>query len=58
MSPEQLTDIISQILDDNDEPVNVMDLTRDDHRGYLAGMVAIQMLEAPNNLIVTREETT
>ena len=58
MTPEQLTTIISQILDDNDEAVNVIDLTRDDHRGYLAGMVAIQMLDAPNNLIVTREETT
>ncbi len=58
MTPEQLTDIISQILDEHDEAVNVMDLTRDDHRGYLAGMVAIQMLDAPNNLIVTREETT
>ena len=58
MTPEQLTTIISQILDDNDEAVNVMDLTRDDHRRYLAGMIAIQMLDTPNNLIVTREETT
>jgi len=58
MTPEQLTTIISQILDDNDEAVNVMGLTRDDHRRYLAGMIAIQMLDTPNNLIVTREETT
>ena len=58
MTPEQLTTIISQILDDNDEAVNVMGLTRDDHRRYLAGMIAIQMLDTPNNLVVTREETT
>ena len=58
MTPEQLTDIISQILDANDEAVNVMGLTRDDHREYLAGMIAIQMLDTPNNLVVTRKETT
>ena len=58
MTPEQLTTIISQILDDNDEAVNVMGLTRDDHRRYLAGMIAIQMLDTPNNIVVTREETT
>ena len=56
MTPEQLTTIISQILDDNDEAVNVMGLTRDDYRRYLAGMIAIQMLDTPNNLIVAREE--
>ena len=56
MSPEQLTDFISQILDDNDEAVNVMDLTRDDHREYLAGMIAHAMCR--DGLIVTREETT
>ena len=58
LPPEQLTDIISQILDANDEAVNVMDLTRDDHRRYLAGMIAIQALDTPNNLVVTRKETT
>ena len=56
LSPEQLAVIISQILDDEAEAVSVMDLTRDDHRGYLAGTIAHAMHRA--GFIVTRKETT
>ena len=54
MTPEQLAAIISQILDDNDEAVNVMDLTRSDHRGYLAGTIAHAMLD--RNILITNNK--
>ncbi len=45
ISSEQLTATINQILDDNTcEAIDAMDLTRDDHREYLAGTIAHAML--------------
>ena len=45
MSSDQLTAVVNQILDDNTcEAIDAMDLTRDDHREYLAGTIAHAML--------------
>lgn len=45
ITSEQLTAVINQILDDNTcEAIDAMDLTRDDHREYLAGTIAHAML--------------
>ena len=55
MTPEQLAAIISQILDDNDEAVNVMDLTRGDHREYLAGTIAHAMM-LDHNILATNNK--
>lgn len=54
MSSEQLTAIINQILDDNTcEAIDAMDLTRDDHREYLAGTIAHAMLGCADVHITT-----
>ena len=45
VTSEQLIAVINQILDDNTcEAINAMDLTRDDHREYLAGTIAHAMI--------------
>ena len=54
MSSDQLTAIINQILDDNTcEAIDAMDLTRDDHREYLAGTIAHAMLGCADVHITT-----
>lgn len=45
VTSDGLITIINQILDDNTcEAIDAMDLTRDDHREYLAGTIAHAML--------------
>ena len=46
ITSEQLTTVINQILDDNSDAIDAMDLTRDDHREYLAGTIAHAMLDS------------
>jgi hypothetical protein len=53
ISSEQLTAIISQILDDNGEPIEAMDFTRTDHRDYFAGTIAHAMLDRGDIHITT-----
>ena len=53
MTSEQLTAIISQIVDDNGEAVEAMDFTRDDHREYFAGTIAHAMLHCMDIHITT-----
>ena len=53
ISSDQLTVIINQILDDNGEPIEVMDFTRADHREYLAGTIAHAMLDCADIHITT-----
>ena len=53
ITSEQLTVAINQILDDNSEPIQAMDLTRDDHREYLAGTIAHAMLDCADIHITT-----
>jgi len=54
ITSEQLTATINQILDDNTcEAIDAMDLTRDDHREYLAGTIAHAMLGCADVHITT-----
>ena len=53
ITSEQLTVVINQILDDNSEAIDAMDLTRDDHREYLAGTIAHAMLGSADVHITT-----
>tara|TARA_Y100000034_G_scaffold43487_1_gene53039 strand:+ start:417 stop:698 length:282 start_codon:yes stop_codon:yes gene_type:complete len=54
ITSEQLTAVINQILDDNTcEAIDAMDLTRDDHREYLAGTIAHAMLGCADVHITT-----
>jgi hypothetical protein len=53
ISSDQLTVIINQILDDNSEAIDAMDLTRDDHREYMAGTIAHAMLDSADVHITT-----
>ena len=53
ITSEHLTVAINQILDDNSEPIQAMDLTRDDHREYLAGTIAHAMLDCADIHITT-----
>ena len=50
---EKLTAVVNQILDDNSEAIDAMDLTRDDHREYLAGTIAHAMLGSADVHITT-----
>jgi len=43
-SPEELTVIISQIIDANEEAACTLDFSRADHREYFAGTIAHAML--------------
>jgi len=53
MTSEQLTAIISQIVDDNGEAVEAMDFTRADHRNYLAGTIAHAMLDRADVRVIS-----
>ena len=45
MTSEQLTAILGEIIDDNNEAARVIDFTRADHCKYLAGTIAHAMLD-------------
>ena len=49
---EQLTTIISQIIDANAEAVSTLDFSRADHREYLAGTIAHAMIDSSDLLVV------
>ena len=53
ITSEQLTTVINQILDDNSDAIDAMDLTRDDHREYLAGTIAHAMIDSADVHITT-----
>ena len=57
MTSEQLTAILGEIIDDNNEPIEVMDFTRADHREYFAGTIAHAMLDREDIHITTTNTT-
>tara|TARA_Y100000296_G_C5099390_1_gene219122 strand:+ start:325 stop:507 length:183 start_codon:yes stop_codon:yes gene_type:complete len=53
MTSDQLTAIISQIIDENNEMARVLDFTRPEHREYLGGTIAHAMLDREDIHITT-----
>jgi|TARA_R110002051_G_scaffold61304_1_gene112307 hypothetical protein len=58
ISSGDLTGVISQILDDNKEAIIAMDLTRADHREYLAGTISHAMLDRSDVRVITPNNTS
>ena len=53
MTSEQLTAILGEIIDDNNEVATVIDFTRPEHCKYLAGTIAHAMLARDDIRITT-----
>ena len=57
MTPtEQLTEIIRQILDDNVCKLHDMNFTSSSARDYLANILASQMIDSPDMMVVDTTE--
>ena len=57
MTSEQLTAILGEIIDDNNEVATVIDFTRPEHCKYLAGTIAHAML-AREDIHITTPDTS